>query len=252
MAAGSSFSTSPPITLQLVSSGEAVKVQGKPDDASTLRRLLNAALELSCAPSELFLRHTCLEWVGEEPVMKIHSEVPQMDVYNAACKKGCHSCGSTFVPSLWIECPGCLDDCARCERCSFGDFGHLGVPEDFIRSELEMPPDRSIPLIPAAEEPHAKEFCPRCMDTILGYPLLDPAALTPTNRAWARRRRTIDYMYLLHDIREAEACSKCCHGKKCHIPWHAKALERDNAELGTGYVRKELAVWDRLLQPARA
>ena len=63
-------------------------MQGKPDDESTLRRLLNAALELSCAPSELFLRHTCLEWVGEEPVMKIHSEVPQMDVYNAACQKG--------------------------------------------------------------------------------------------------------------------------------------------------------------------
>ena len=185
-------------------------------------------------------------------MMKIHSEVPQMDVYNAACQKGCLSCGSTFVPSLWIECPGCLDDCARCERCSFGHFGHLGVPEDFIRSELEMRPDQSIPLIPAAEEPHGKKFCPRCMDSILGYPLLDPAALTPTNRAWARRRRTIEYMYLLHDIEEAEACSKCCHGKKCHIPWHAKALERDNAELGTGYVRKELAVWDRLLQPARA
>ena len=89
MAAGLSLSSSPPITLQLVSSGEAVKVQGKPDDDSTLRRLLNAALELSCAPSELFLRHTCLEWVGEEPVMKIHSEVPQMNVYNTGCKKGC-------------------------------------------------------------------------------------------------------------------------------------------------------------------
>ena len=184
--------------------------------------------------------------------MKIHSEVPQMNVYNAGCKKGCHSCGSTFVPSLWIECPGCLDNCARCERCSFGDFGHLGVPEDFIRSELEMPPDQIIPLIPAAEEPHAKEFCPTCMDTILSCPLLDPAALTPMNRAWARRRRTIAYMYLLHDIREAEACFKCCHGKKCDIPWHATVLERENAELGKGYVLKELAVWDRLLQPARA
>ena len=251
MAAGSSFSTSPPITLQLVSSGEAVKVQGGPDDASTLRRLLNAALELSCAPSELFLRHTCLEWIGEEPVMKIHSQVPQMDVYDAACKKGCHSCGSAIVPSSWITCPGCRDDCPRCERCSFGEFGHLGVPEEFIRSELGMQPHWSIPLIPAAEEPHGEEFCPRCMETIVGYPFLDPTTLTPTNRAWARCRRTVDYMYVLHDIEQAEACSKCCHGE-CNIPWHAKALELDNAKLGTGYVRKELAVWDRLLQPARA
>ena len=90
------------------------------------------------------------------------------------------------------------------------------------------------------------------MDTILSYPLLDPAALTPMNRAWARRRRTIEYMYLLQDIKDAEACFKCCHGKNCNIPLHARALERENAELGTGYVRKELAVWDRLLQPARA